>query len=196
MKINSDILTEKHKNEISDILALTFRNKLKPFLGEFKKANKFLRISLDYNQCISIKEDNRIKGVLFFKDKYSDVTDISLLKILLNFPLKIFKLILLDLLFASNLKEGVLSVDMLAVDSTSRSKGYGRILMLEIIDYAMKNNYSSIELNVTESNIRGMKFYESLGFEEFEKVKIHSKLEKYDLGGFHGYRLDIKKLNH
>lgn len=56
-----------------------------------------------------------------------------------------------------------LYIDDLCVDENSRGKHIGHKLYDYVIDYAKKNGYYNVTLNVWNGNERALRFYESLG---------------------------------
>ena len=59
----------------------------------------------------------------------------------------------------------------IAVSPLARGKGYGRMLMLNLIDIAREENMKVIFLEVRESNEVAINLYSSLGFEVFGRRK-------------------------
>ena len=56
-----------------------------------------------------------------------------------------------------------LYIDDLCVDEKYRRHHIGKSLLMHVEDYARKNNFYSIELNVWECNSKAKAFYESMG---------------------------------
>lgn len=56
-----------------------------------------------------------------------------------------------------------LYIDDLCVDELYRGKGIGKKLYNFVLDYAKKNVYYNVTLNVWADNISALKFYESIG---------------------------------
>jgi len=61
-------------------------------------------------------------------------------------------------------------VDDLIVAGRYRGQGIGAQLLKEITDYARKQGFISIELNVLAANTEAQAFYRSQGFEDYELV--------------------------
>lgn len=55
----------------------------------------------------------------------------------------------------------------IAVEKSHRKQGIGTSLISEIITYSQNKNLKFLTLEVRESNIEAIKFYEKLGFEKF-----------------------------
>lgn len=97
-------------------------------------------------------------------------------------------------LFERQPENGELVMDGIAVESDSRGKGVGSLLLEHIISYALNNGYSSVRLDVIDSNPRAKKLYESKGF---VAVKSDSFPYLKWLIGFSGsttMTLDLKEL--
>ena len=61
-----------------------------------------------------------------------------------------------------------------------RRRGYGRLIMNEIIEYSRKNEIAFITLEVRESNIPAIALYESLGFYSVGRLKGYYSTPKED----------------
>ena len=53
-----------------------------------------------------------------------------------------------------------------AVSTEHRRKGYGRLVIDALIDYAIEHHFYSISLEVRESNVAAISLYEKCGFEK------------------------------
>ena len=56
-----------------------------------------------------------------------------------------------------------LYIDDLCVDESARNAHIGRLLYEYVLDYARKQGYYNVTLNVWADNINAVKFYERLG---------------------------------
>lgn len=57
-----------------------------------------------------------------------------------------------------------LEIDNFIIDEKYRSKGYGRIFIALLTEWAQKNEFEAIELNTYVSNSLSQKFYYNQGF--------------------------------
>ena len=82
----------------------------------------------------------------------------------------------------TRIKEDSASISRLLILNNFRSKGYGKVLIKTIIDYAFDEfNLKELTLNVIESNEKAIKLYEYYGFEKIKNS--HYKINN-DLKGF------------
>lgn len=69
-------------------------------------------------------------------------------------------------LFERKPADGELVMDGIVVDGNARGQGVGSMLLDQIVRYADEEGYSSVRLDVIDSNPRAKKLYESKGFVE------------------------------
>ena len=65
-----------------------------------------------------------------------------------------------------------------STDSFAMGKGVATTLIGMCIEYARRNNFSSIFLEVMKENLNTLEFYKKLNFQEFED-KLESVTMKY-----------------
>lgn len=97
-----------------------------------------------------------------------------------KFHLKSLRLYIVDILdhfVLSDIEEGDLYLAEIAIDESQRGKGLGRRVVCDVIDYARSKDYSRVILDADFRNVGAKKFYESIGFEEFNKKRVK-------IGGF------------
>lgn len=70
-----------------------------------------------------------------------------------------------------NIEESNIYLNNLIVDKNYRNKGIGSLLVKKAIDYAIKNDFSSIKLNVREDNDAALNIYDN---EEFVVTDVKS----------------------
>lgn len=68
-----------------------------------------------------------------------------------------------------------LYIDDLCVDENHRKKGIGRALYHHVLDYAKKNGYYNVTLNVWALDVNARKFYEKMGL-EVQKIGLEKIL--------------------
>ncbi|MEM7500383.1 MAG: GNAT family N-acetyltransferase [Pseudomonadota bacterium] len=72
-------------------------------------------------------------------------------------------------------------INNIAVDSSKRGMGLGRRFLDHIADRARRNGYRCVELDVTDINEGGIRFYERYGFRKVAESGTAAKAEKYGL---------------
>lgn len=123
-----------------------------------------------------------------FKDGTKKYTDEELIKIIHNDLTPVFvyeeKDIVLGYAFCihqqhindNNLTDvKVLYIDDLCVDEKARGKHIGTKLYEYVLDYAKKNNYYEVTLNVWTDNKNALKFYEHIGL-KIQKIGMEKIL--------------------
>jgi ribosomal protein S18 acetylase RimI-like enzyme len=68
------------------------------------------------------------------------------------------------------IKNRILFVDMLAVNSRFQGRGLGKELMLEAERFALKKRCSAVRLFVDDTNTKAIGFYESMGYSTIRYV--------------------------
>lgn len=66
--------------------------------------------------------------------------------------------------FCIEAKDNVLNLDKLYLLGSARGNELGKMALEFIIDYAIKNNFRSIELIVNQKNLKAISFYENFDF--------------------------------
>ncbi len=56
------------------------------------------------------------------------------------------------------------------IDKKYQSRGFGTIVINEILEYSKNSNHNSVQLEVRCSNIRAQKFYQHFGFQIVNKI--------------------------
>ena len=131
------------------------------------KAINAIEIDLkNYDNIKIIKDNGEIIGFIMFytHDKKK-----------LKFHFKSIKLIIvniMDYFVLSDIKKGDLYLAEIGIDKNQRSKGYGSKIIHDVIDYACKNNYNRVILDVDFRNTKAKALYEKLGFKVFNKKEF------------------------
>ena len=119
--------------------------------------------SLKKDECIKIIFDNgNLIGVLIFYTYYKR----------LKTSLKSFRLLIVDILdyfVLCDIKNGDFYIAEIVVDKDYRSKGYGKKIITDVLNYAKDNCYGRVTLDVDFRNVKAKSLYERLGFEVFNK---------------------------
>ncbi len=83
----------------------------------------------------------------------------------------------------STWKGKVMHLEDLIVKQSERGKGYGKVLLNEIITVAKKENLKRIDWQVLDWNAPAVKFYESIGA-EIQKEWWNCRLDKQNLENY------------
>ena len=86
--------------------------------------------------------------------------------------IKLFIVDILDYFVLSDIKKGDLYLAEIAIDKNQRSKGYGSKIINDVIDYARKNNYKRVILDVDFRNAKAKVLYEKIGFKVYNKKEF------------------------
>ncbi len=164
--------------EINDKIKISSENKEYDFI-DLKNIN-YLQIAFDSNQEMIkyLKKEfvfdiDRVKKLINQLDSSAILNEQFLYKAMHNgFVSKIYegeKLIGLGWIFARQtmLRKQAVIEDMI-VDGAYRGKGYGKKMLLELIDWARKEGVDTIELTSNPKRIAANELYKKIGF------KLHS----------------------
>lgn len=83
-------------------------------------------------------------------------------------------------------------INNLAITTSTRRQGFGRLMLTRCINNANKNGLNSIELDVTEPNTNAIKFYERNGFSNVSTSGAGDSESLYRLPKLLRMRLEIK----
>ncbi len=128
-----------------------------------EKAIDAIEKNLRKEKCLKVILDNgELIGMLMFYTH--DINH--------EFRLKHYKLFIVDILdhfVLSDIKKGDFYLAEIAIDKDKRSKGYGRRVIHDVINYARKNNYTRVTLDADFRNAKAKSLYERIGFRQFNK---------------------------
>jgi ribosomal protein S18 acetylase RimI-like enzyme len=94
--------------------------------------------------------------------------------------LKLFLVDILDYFVLCDIKENDLYIAEIAIDKSQRGKGLGRKVMCDVLRYAKSKNYDRVILDADFRNEGAKRFYESLGFVEYNKKRV--KIGSFERG--------------
>lgn len=124
-----------------------------------------------------------------FKVIYNDENEIIgmimvyISKMPYDFRLKSLKLIIVDILdyfVLCDIKKDDLYLAEIAIDSSCRGKGFGREVLMDVIEYARSKNLNRVILDADFRNTGAKKLYEQMGFNEFNKKRV--KIASFERG--------------
>lgn len=100
-----------------------------------------------------------------------------------KFHFKSIRLIIVDILdhfVLSDIDDGDLYLDEIAIDESMRGQGMGRKVINDTIEYAKSKNYKRVILDADFRNEGAKALYEQLGFRQFDKKSL--KIGSFERG--------------
>ena len=153
-------LADKEQFAISTIVFDSFEQKI---IGVSAKIDRDqwindLKEILTFNSGIYLQKDKEIVGVAILNAKNA-ATFISFSKIVKQVGL--YRAILFYNIFIGSVKSvQEIKLELLAVRSETRGSGVGGKLLTFLIDFAKKQNYKTLSLDVVDTNPKAKRLYE------------------------------------
>jgi ribosomal protein S18 acetylase RimI-like enzyme len=113
----------------------------------------------DYKRMTGVNADVLIEGLAKHPSSFV---------LFINYSEKIIGLATCFINFSTFKAKSYINVHDIFIEKQYRGKGFGRILMKEIIAIARLRNYCKVNLEVREDNISAKTLYQSLGFQDTE----------------------------
>ena len=153
-------------HDTRQVAALIYDVDFRTFDKLFKSKDKAvdaIEKDLRKEECLKVVlENDELIGILMYYT--SNISH--------EFRLKHYKLFIVDFLdyfVLCDIKKGDFYLAEIAVDKSMRSKGYGRRIIQDVLDYARKNNYKRVILDADFRNAGAKALYEKMGFKVFNK---------------------------
>ena len=92
-----------------------------------------------------------------------------------KFYLKSPRLLIVDILdhfTLADIEDNDLYLAEIAIDSSLRGQGIGRMVVCDVIEYARSKNYKRVTIDADFRNVSAKKLYERIGFREFNKKRV------------------------
>lgn len=185
-------LPEGFQKEAVRLYYEAFEQKFVPLMN-LEEATDVLSGLLNHQQVVCAFYNQRLVGFAGIQHNKKMLFRISL-PVLIR-KLGVFRGLFVGLvmaLFKRPYRKNELLMDGICVDKNFRGKGIGTSLLKTIFEFAQKNNYKSIRLDVVDSNPRAQKLYENVGFQQ---VKRHNYPFLKKLMGFSASITMIKELS-
>ena len=137
--------------------------------------------------------ENRIVGVAGVVTKNSRFLHFRLKELMRHFnPLRaLFYTLVLN--FSNRTSPGELMVETLVVASEMRGQGVGKSLMKRVEQFAVENGYSTLSLDVVDTNTGAIKLYERMGFDKVRTARYGILTRRAGFTGSHYMRKTIAK---
>jgi len=189
-----DEQSEKNKILISQILYKAFEMKFKPL---FKKVSLDQSIEI-IKRCLSKtsgllgKKANKIIGVAILStiERPSLTINKDLKKKIGLISYFYFKEIFYSEKFTDTT---TIKIELLAINKGVRGKGFGSIMLSEIIKYSRQNKFKRILLDVVDTNPRAKMLYTRIGFKTIKKHYSGIFTKPFDFKSFDVMSLNINK---
>jgi GNAT superfamily N-acetyltransferase len=158
-------LSERHRRRAAELCYDAFRAKFEPILGPPQHGIAILEGDLDPQLIIAALVHEQLGGMagLEYGGRYFYTPRLSTFSRHFGWlvgPLRW----LLFLPFARHTRAGDLTVGALAVDPALRGQGIGTRLLETLFDWAREGGFSSVSLEVVDTNPGARRLYERLGF--------------------------------
>jgi len=168
-------LPEHLRHEAAKIYFDAFRRKLNPILKSPETAVAVLQHDLDEQQAIVALHQDRLVGLVGIQHNnrhFIEIRQDTLIREFGWFSGRVRHA--LRLLLSRPYQTGELLMDGIAVTSEMRGYGIGTRLLNAAIEFAQKNAYQTIRLDVVDTNPDARRLYERMGF-------VATKTEYYGL---------------
>lgn len=199
----SQRLNNKEKLEIARILVDTFREKIAYIwimTSDREKAIRIIQNHLNSTQCFVERINEKIVGVCSIETKESaPFIDIPRQTFLNEFGLVggTWRFLTYQIYKASQgaISEDMIHIDLLAVDSSARGKGIGKILLHKVEILANRIRKNQLMLEVIDSNPKAKSLYERQGFKTYKYEKMNPLFKQFTKrAGFNGFFTMLKEV--
>ncbi len=172
----TQMINESQKDEILKIIYNAFEKKLSNLQLKPKSKEQGIRIirkSANYEQGLYILYKSKIIGGvgMNFRDKRFYYFSWKVLNEEFGFFGASWRSIV-QKFSVDKLKDTELYIRSFAVSEHYRGKGFGTLLLNAVNDFAKKNGFETIILDVVDTNPRAYELYKRYGFEVIKKRKF------------------------
>ncbi len=169
-------ISETQKDEIIEIIYNAFEKKLSNLELKPKSKEQGIRIikkSANYEQGLYLLYKSKIIGGvgMNFREKRFYYFQWKVLKEEFGLFGALWRSIV-QKFSVDNLKDTELYIGSIAVSENYRGKGFGTQLLNAVNDFAKKNGFETIILDVVDTNPRAYELYKRYGFEVIKKRKF------------------------
>jgi ribosomal protein S18 acetylase RimI-like enzyme len=167
MIVIRDHLPEAHLPAGVRLYYSGLEEKLEPVFGPEEKALAVLPESIDPSRCLVALAESRVVGILALQDRAGSFLDPSYTTMVRHYGTiaATFRTMLLMLL-DHKAAPGDLYLDGLVVDPSLRGQGIGSALLTAFEDLAGENGFTTVSLEVIDTNPRARSLYERLGYRQ------------------------------
>lgn len=159
-------LPESQRQRAAELYWQAFRQKFIPIIRSDEKGLAILAEGFDPEMAIVALGEGRLIGLAGLQYGGRQFNDLKLKSFVSQFgwlsgPLKL----LLFALFLRTQQDGELLMDGIVVDRAARGRGVGTKLLESVVDVAADLGFSSVRLDVVDTNPGARRLYERMGFQ-------------------------------
>lgn len=154
------------RQQAAELYSSAFERKFRPFFGPRAKSISLVSQSLQPDLAFVAVRDQKLlglAGIQFAEKRFVDVKRRTLISEFGGVS-GLLRHTFMELFFARPHEAGVLLMDGIAVRDEARGQGIGTALLEAVYAYAATHHFSSVRLDVIDTNPRARKLYESFGF--------------------------------
>jgi len=169
-----------------------FRQKAHFLFGSRERAIVLLQSDCAAEQALIAVQDDRLVGLAGIQHgrPFVDLHFKTYVRVF-GWVTALWRYVLL-LGFHRSARHGELVMNGIAVDATVRGQGVGSKLLHAVVDLARTHGYSTVRLDVVDTNVRARQLYERLGF---VAIRTHRLPLKREWLGFTAVTTMIKSLS-
>jgi ribosomal protein S18 acetylase RimI-like enzyme len=157
--------SDAQREQVAALYWTAFAQKLEPIFRQREPALRVIAASLKPDYSFVALAGEQVAGVAGFKDAQGSLLDLTPAAMTRAFGFVGGWLRLLGLsIFARAAQPGVLLMDGIVVNAELRGGGIGSHLLDAIVAYGREQGYSSVRLDVVDTNPRARQLYERKGF--------------------------------
>ncbi len=166
-------LSQRYFSDAASLFLDSLGDKFYPILGDKQKAQTLLELSINQKNCFSAMSENTLLGVLAYQISNTNFLSMSLQNIVNVYGIfsGIPKALALSQLEHKTDKNDIY-IEAVAVSESARGQGVGTKLFEALFAYAAEHKFSSITLQVIDTNPKAEALYKRLGFEIIKRSQI------------------------
>ena len=174
-------MPENCRGKAAELYEEAVRQKFLPIVKSSEKMLEILVDSIQPELAVVALEEDRLVGIAgFHNGKNSFTGGMSTSNIIKRLGLirGIWTIAFFTILYDRKPVDGELLMDGIVVDSEMRGKGIGKKLLITLSNYAKKEGFNSIRLDVVDTNPGAQRLYENQGFVA-KKTDHHPYLKSF-----------------
>ncbi len=174
-------MPESYRVRAAELYEEAFRQKFAPIIKSREKLIEILADSIQPEFAVVALVEERLIGLAGFHNRGKSFTSGGSASLMIK-KLGLFKglwaIALFTILYERKASEDELLMDGIVVDPSMRGQGIGTRMFETLCEHATDEGFSSIRLDVVDTNPGAKKLYESQGFKE-TKTDHHPYLKPF-----------------